>query len=288
VKRVALVTCATLPELDRDDRQLLEPLRALGIEATPAVWDDPMVDWAAFDLVVIRNPWDYTSRRDEFVRWARSVPRLANPGDVVEWNTDKQYLAELAAGGVPIVPTTWLSPGEVANLPGGGRHVVKPSVGAGSVGAAAFSMDDARDAARAAKHTARLLEAGLTVMVQPYLERIEQRGETGVIFVGGKFSHGIAKGAMLVGDRGTEAEGLYKQETITARQPTDAEMEVARLALDSVPGGPHRLLYARIDLVPAVDGAPLLMELELAEPSLFMHTAPGSVDRFADAIAAFA
>ncbi len=283
-KRVALVTCATLPELDTDDQLLIEPLRARGMQPVAAVWDDPYVQWDEFDLTVIRNPWDYPARRDEFVAWTRRVPRLVNPADVVEWNTDKRYLGELAARGVPVVPTTWLSPDEIVTLPAVGRHVLKPSIGAGSLDAAAFSLHDAHEAAMAVEHATRLLHGGSTVMVQPYLDLIEQRGETGLIFVGGELSHAIGKGAMLSGERGLEADGLYKEETITARDATPAELEVARLALNGVPGGPNRLAYARVDLIPGPDGSPLLIELELTEPSLFMKTAPQTAERFADVI----
>ena len=115
--RLALVTCATLPDLDPDDRLLLEPLRHLGVDVTAAIWDDPTVDWAGFDLAVIRSTWDYPARRDVFVDWARRVPRLANPADVIVWNTDKRYLADLAAAGIPIVPTTWLAPDDSVALP---------------------------------------------------------------------------------------------------------------------------------------------------------------------------
>jgi hypothetical protein len=285
-KRVALVTCASLPGLDPDDQLLIEPLRARGIEPHPAVWDDPAVAWHDFDLAVIRNPWDYPGRRDEFVAWARSVPRLANPADVIAWNTDKRYLSDLAAAGIPVVPTTWLTPGEVVVLPAGGRHVLKPSVGAGSIDAAAFSMHYEHEMALALEHAERLLGGGRSVMVQPYLERIEERGETGLIFLGRELSHVIAKGAMLHGERGAGGGGLYRDESIRRRDPTAAELDVARRALAAVPGGPDRLLYARVDLVPGHDDRPLLIELELTEPSLFMTTAAGSAERFAAAIAA--
>jgi glutathione synthase/RimK-type ligase-like ATP-grasp enzyme len=285
--RIALVTCATLPDLDEDDGLLLEPLRGLGAEGVAAVWDDPAVDWAAFDLVVIRSTWDYTSRRDQFVAWARSVPRLANAADVVEWNTDKRYLADLEAAGLPVVPTTWMSD-PAAPLPAQGSVVVKPAVGAGSVDAARFAMHDEHEAQLARDHAARLLAAGHAVMVQPYIDAIERNGETGVIFVGGEYSHAIRKGPMLAGQKQIEAGGLFAEETITSREPTPAELDVARRALGSVPDGPERLLYARVDLVLDAGGNPMLMELELTEPSLFMHASPGSELRFARAIVAHA
>ena len=283
--RVALVTCATLPELDPDDQPLIDQLAALGVRAMPAVWNDTSVEWDGFDLVVVRNTWDYPARRKEFVDWARSVPRLANPADIIEWNTDKRYLAELAAADVPIVPTSWLAPADAVVLPPRGRHVLKPSVGAGSLDAAAFTLHDAHEQALARDHAARLLTSGQTVMVQPYIEQIEERGETALIFLGNVFSHAIAKGAMLVGERGLEAGGLYLQESIATREPTDAEFDVATRALRAVPGGADRLAYARVDLVPDDDGKPLLIELELTEPSLYLAYSEGAALRFAHVLA---
>jgi hypothetical protein len=280
--RIALATCAELPDLDPDEQLVLEPLRALGVEAQPAVWDDTAIDWTAFDLVVIRSTWDYTARRDAFVAWAKSVPRLANPADIVEWNTDKRYLRDLAAAGVPTVPTTWLS-AQPITLPASGTHVLKPAVGAGSVDAARYSMHNEHEARLAHEHVARLLSAGQTVMVQPYLDLIEERGETALIYLGGVFSHAVTKGAMLAADRAM-VEGLYMEETIKPSTPSAAELEIARAALAAVPGGGDRLLYARVDLVPGPDGEPLLIELELTEPSLFLSTAIGSAGALARAV----
>jgi glutathione synthase/RimK-type ligase-like ATP-grasp enzyme len=282
------VTCATLADLDPDDRLLIEPLGELGVDAVAAVWDDVAVEWDAFDLAVVRSTWDYPARRTEFVQWARRVPRLVNPADVIEWNTDKRYLADLGAAGVPTVPTTWLAPGDSIALPTSGRYVLKPSVGAGSLDAAAFTLDDPGEATRAREHAERLLGAGTTVMVQPYLAAIDDRGEAALIFVGGKFSHAITKSAMLRGDRATVAGGLFLEESITPRQPSEAEFTVADDALSAVPGGSHRLAYARIDLVPDADGNPILIELELTEPSLYLAYADGAAERFARALAGLA
>lgn len=286
--RVALVTCADLPDLDADDRLLVRPLEGLGCEVSTPVWDDPAVDWPAFDLVVIRDTWDYPDRRAEFVAWARSVARLANPAGVVEWNTDKRYLSDLAAVGVPVVPTTWLAPGDSVSLPAMGRHVVKPAVGAGSIDAAAYALHDAHEMDLARDHAARLLAADRTVMLQPYITAVEKHGESGLIFLGGEFSHAIVKGAMLAGKHESEADGLYMSESVGAREPSSAEMDVAKAALAAVPGGSRQLAYARVDLVPDQGARPMLIELELTEPSLFLGTAPGAAERFAGLIAKLA
>jgi hypothetical protein len=289
--RVALVTCAELPDLDPDDRLLAAALSARGLPPDAVVWDDPAVDWAGYEMAVLRSPWDYAARRDEFVTWAAKVPGLANPADVVEWNTDKRYLAQLAAAGVPIVPTFWVGPADAWQAPESGVYVVKPAISAGSVDTGRYDLSDPHEAHLARAHVSRLQAAGRLVMVQPYLPAVDTYGETALLFVSGPrgpvFSHAIRKGPMLTGpDEGLAAGELYKQEEITARTPTDAERAVAALALAEVPGGAHRLLYARVDLIPGPDGAPLLVELELTEPSLFLGTADGAPERLAAAVAA--
>ena len=97
---VALATCQEFPQLDDEDRLVIPELGALGIDAVAAVWDDADVDWSAFDAVVLRETWDYSDRRPEFLDWLRrvsAVTLLLNPASVVEWNTDKRYLRDLAA-----------------------------------------------------------------------------------------------------------------------------------------------------------------------------------------------
>ncbi|MBY8872617.1 hypothetical protein K7640_12305 [Micromonospora sp. PLK6-60] len=286
--RVALVTCAALPDLDPDDRLVLAPLAARGIAAEVAVWDDPAVDWSAYDLVVLRSPWDYALRRDEFVAWARTVPALVNPADVVAWNTDKRYLAELSAAGAATVPTEWVAPGEDWTPPADGEYVLKPAVSAGSQDTGRYDMADPEHRELAEAHVRRLSAAGRVTMVQPYLDAVDTAGETALLFLAGPdglaFSHAIRKGPMLTGpDRG-EPE-LYKEERIDARTATPEQRAVAERVLAAVPGGTDRLLYARVDLIPGPDGAPVLVELELTEPSLFVGYADGAPDRLADAIA---
>lgn len=280
--RIALVTCSALPDLDPDDRLVIAPLAGLGIEAVPAIWDDATIDWAGFDLVVLRDPWDYVERRDEFVAWARSVPRLLNPAPVVEWNTHKGYLRELAAAGVPVVPTRWLEPGD-RFAPPDGDFVVKPAISAGSKDTGLYRESDA---ALGIAHVERLLAAGRTVMVQPYLAAVEGSGETALLYFASasgalEFSHAARKGPMLTGpDRGVE--GLYVEEQIDTRRPSAAELAVGALAIAAAPAG---LLYARVDLIAGAGGAPVLIELELTEPSLFLGTADDAAARFARAIA---
>ncbi|MFJ2903247.1 RimK family alpha-L-glutamate ligase [Streptomyces sp. NPDC087212] len=119
--RIALATYdpGSEPHKDQDLPVLLDALRAAGAEADGVCWDDAEADWAGYDLVVLRSTWDYSWRAAEFMAWTErcgKVTRLANPAEVVRWNTDKRYLGDLAAAGVPVVPTSYLAPGDLAGV----------------------------------------------------------------------------------------------------------------------------------------------------------------------------
>ncbi|HQF96503.1 MAG TPA: hypothetical protein PLS46_20215, partial [Microthrixaceae bacterium] len=104
---VALVTCRDMPKPDLDEPVLLEALAAVGVEARRTAWDAD-VDWSSFDLVVLRTPWDYVDRFDDFAAWmaqAAAVTTVLNPPTMVTWNLHKRYLFDLEAAAVPIVPT---------------------------------------------------------------------------------------------------------------------------------------------------------------------------------------
>jgi glutathione synthase/RimK-type ligase-like ATP-grasp enzyme len=281
--RVALVTAAVARGLDDDLPPLTAALSAAGVSHAVVDWDDPGVDWAAFELVVVRSVWDYTRRRDELLAWADRVAaltRLANPAGVLRWNSDKRYLNDLGRAGVPVVPTAFAAPGEAVAWPDADEVVVKPAVSAGALDTERYPAARRADAQA---HVARLHADGRTAMVQPYLRAVEdERAETLLVMLGGDFSHALRKGPLLV--PGLElVGGLYVEEDIRPATPTGAELRAAEAALAAVPGDAGDLLYARVDLVGGEAG-PVLMELELVEPSLFLAHAPGGADRVARAI----
>jgi O-ureido-D-serine cyclo-ligase len=195
---------------------------------------------------------------------------------------------------VPVVPTRFVEPGADVRatlreflmrgtVDAGQRgefaeFVVKPSIGAGSRDTARYRRDDT---ARAIAHIERLLAAGRSTILQPYLDRVDQAGETALIHFGGRFSHAIRKGPLLRAGAGL-VDGLFAPEEITPREPDDAERLVAAAACAAMPFEP--LLYARVDLIRDPAGAPVLLELELTEPSLFLAHAPGAAERLVQAL----
>lgn len=289
--RIALVTCAALPDLDADDHLLRDALRARGAEVVAAVWDDAAVDWGSFNLVLVRSAWDYHERRDAFLAWAdrvAAVTALHNPVQVLRWNTDKTYLGEVAGAGLATVPTTILRTADdvVAWSPptDAGSVVVKPTVSAGSNNTTRHPNDpDGISAARA-----RLLEhiaQGRVMMAQPYLDSVDAAGETALLFFGGVFSHAIRKGPLLdLANDGARVADLYLKETIDPRTPGGDELALAQKVLASLPFATP--LYARIDIIRDADGAPVVLEVELTEPSLFFAHGDGAADRLADEISA--
>jgi hypothetical protein len=252
------------------------------------VWDDPAVDWHSYDRVVLRSTWDDTDRFDEFVAWCRSVgDRLRNPPDTIAWNADKRYLSDLE---VDTVPTHFVAPGHP--MPAlVGECVIKPSVSAGARDTGRFdhTADD-----RAQALLTRIHAAGRTAMVQPYLRSVETVGETSLVFFAGALSHALTKRAVLrPNEIAPPVEGELPVAAATLGEgtvvPSTARDDELALALAALSGVTRRFgvpTYARVDLLRGDDGRPQLVELELIEPALYLHRAPGSDARFADAVRA--
>lgn len=287
--RVALVSSAEARHHDTDLPLITAALGTLGIASEIIDWDTAAADWGQFDAAVVRSPWDYHRRYDEFLAWLEAVSastRLFNDAGVIRWNTDKTYLAELAAAGLPVIPTIFVGGAQAlvdATEAGvlSGDVVVKPTVSAGSNNTERHRSTRVR----AVAHVASLIDMQMTAMVQPYQGAIDEMGESGLLYFNGVYSHAFRKGAILsTGDN--VKNGLFTEEDIGEREATAAERGLGDRVMAYVTarfGAPP--LYARVDMVPGTGGEPVLMEVELAEPSLFLHTSHGAAGRFAGAVA---
>lgn len=285
---IALVSSATSRDLDTDLPYLVRAFADRGVTAEIVDWDTADEDWTRFSSAVIRSPWDYHRRFDEFLTWLDRVSGLTtvhNSPEIIRWNLDKHYLAELAADGLETIPTTWLESDadvDAAMEALGGDVVVKPTVSAG----ANNSWRHTNDATGAAAHAREILALGKSVMVQPYQRFIDDRGETGMLYFGGEYSHAFRKGAILT-NGSMQHNDLYVEEEIAARKPNEQERELGDAVVEFVTRKFGTApLYARVDVVKGSRGVPVLMEVELAEPSFFVHVAPGSPERFVGAVLA--
>ncbi|HEV2777310.1 MAG TPA: hypothetical protein VGV90_17105 [Solirubrobacteraceae bacterium] len=284
---VALATCAEHP-VDAEGHLLLAALRALAVRAEPVIWtDEPEGGWDAYDLVVVRATWDYTFALPRFLDWTRAIgdERLLNPPDVIAWNADKRYLADLRDAGVSTIATEHLPPGAPLKPPPG-RFVVKPAVAGGARGAQVF--DDERHA-DARSHVARLHAGGHDLLVQPYLAAVDgDEGETALVFIEGALSHAMRKGPLLALDVPAVQTGFRAEQMSVVPAPAPDVVALGRRTLAAVyerfSRGP--LLYARVDILRDAQGQPAVLELELIEPSLFLDFVPGSAEALARAIVA--
>lgn len=281
--RVALATCLALPGLDEEDAPLVPALQALGIDGVPLVWNEPSVDWGAFDLVVVRDTWDYPNKVAAFLEWIDRVAvrtPLLNPPAMLRWNIDKRYLRELAAKAVPIVPTRWVERGEAVDLAGllgtegWGEAVLKPVV---SAGARRTRMVTPASVPEGARFLAEQLTQR-AMMIQPYLREVSSVGELSLLYFNDQFSHAVRK-IPAAGDFRVQTEHGGRVLAVT---PSEAEAAAGRQVLEALG---EEALYARVDLLQGADGVIRLLELEVIEPSMFLRWDAEAPGRFASAIA---
>ncbi len=261
---------------------LLPAFADRGVDARWEIWDDQEVDWSS-GLVAVRSTWDYAWRREEFLAWARSVPWMLNSAELFAWNTDKSYLAELAAAGVPVVPTFVVEgeedlPAAIAEVSPDDwpRAVVKPTVGAGGRGLVVF---DGTDGGPPDLDESRL-GAGPWV-VQPLVDSVRTEGETSVFVLDGQVVSQVRK-VPAAGE--IRVHEQYGGSTVAVPVSEEAA-ELARRAVtaaETLVG--DRLDYARVDQMRLADGTLAISELEVTEPGLYLEILPGNGAAFADLV----
>lgn len=262
-----------------DDHELRLALASLGVAVRPVLWGG---ETPPGTTVVIRSTWDYVDHVDRFRAWLDHLDEVGatvhNPTSTIRWNLHKRYLTDLAARGVPVVPTRLLAQGspvtlaEIASATGWDDVVVKPAIGA----TARLTIHQAREGTEAAAaHLARVLVAE-DVLVQPFVPSITSQGETSVVAVAGTPVHAVRKRAKA-GEWRVQYDFGGTVEPIGLDDDLVRAARIVLAALDTVP------LSARIDLA-RFDGELHLMELELIEPNLFFDLVPASAKRFAEAL----
>jgi glutathione synthase/RimK-type ligase-like ATP-grasp enzyme len=241
-------------------------LSGAGAEVTPVAWTEAEA-LSAFDLVLPLVAWGYHLEYDRWLaflaRAEREAWRLVNPPELLRWNGDKAYLAELGEAGVPTVPTLAVEACCDADLEEARRRfgsdwlVIKPPVSASATGAHRIGVgDDLPEDSR-----------GKPMIVQPLIEEISRTGEFSLMLFDGEFSHAVVKRPRSGDFRVQEHHG---GETRPCDAPPAGAIELAQAALAAAPA---RATYARVDIVPDDSGKLRIMELELIEPALFLHHA---------------
>lgn len=275
---VALASCAALPEPDLDEAPTLAALQGAGLTAETLAWDDPGADFSRARMTVVRATWNYPEEPERFLSWverASSVSEMWNSPRAIRWNLHKSYLLQLERAGVPVTPTHLARKGdsnslsEILGKRGWSDVVIKPAISAAS----RLTLRAGKDSLDRGEAHFRSLVAREDVLVQPYLKSVDEYGERALIWIDGELTHAVRKSPRFLG----------QDESVTGPLPiTPAETKVAEAAL-AVVDAP--LLYARIDVAPGSEGTPVVMELELIEPSLFFPQFPPALERFVRGVA---
>lgn len=268
--------------VENEDDILLKFLKTKGLDITMEVWNDPNVDWKTYDVAVLKSPWDYFDKINEFYQWLNKLEELnlnlLNPVKVVKWNSDKHYLREIADAGLPVTPTLYLEKGVTPNLGScfeklkSETLIVKPCISGGSKNTIKVTKANLAQVSSLVQEYLRE-EA---YMVQPFLKEIETEGEWSLLFFNGKFSHSLLKKAK----QGDFRVQHYLGGTIHSETAPDS---LVRSAEEYVKQFAKGCLYARVDGL-IVKGEFMLMELELIEPFLFLFTNPDSYQNYYEAL----
>ncbi len=285
---VAFTAPPTFPNLHDDWPLVRAALAEVGVDSVPVVWSDPSADWSSFDLVVANGAWDGIHDPDAFLAWVavrerHGTPMVNSPG-TLRWSLDKRYLRELEAAGVPIVPTSWVEPGgrEVGVAPSEGEVVVKPSISGGGHRTARYRPDEHQDASA---HVRDLVASGRTAMIQPYQTSVDERGELGLVFLAGEFSHAIQKDPMIRRGVGP-LDSLIENQVVRAAAASEGQIDLGQRAVAVAEALLGPTTYARVDIVEAADGGQALLELELLDPVLFFPQHPDAAATYARVLSA--
>lgn len=250
-------------------------LERAGLRVEGRAWVDS-ADFGDFDLVLPLLTWGYHRAGPAWQAavgdWAARGIRLQNPASVLKWNADKLYLGKLSEQGAPVVSTRYLDSvtddglNQAAADFGTDQLIAKPQVSASAWQTIRWSPGAPLDGGPEGP-----------AIVQPFLPAILDEGEISLIYVAGAFSHAIRK-RPSPGDFRVQPE---HRGIITAHHPAADERAAADAILAAVE---EELLYARVDICRDRDGAPVLMELELVEPDLYLQHDPGRGAAFAEAV----
>lgn len=252
-----------------------EALRKAGFQVSARPWTAPG-DLAPFAAVLPLVVWGYHERYKEWLALLdrlESTVRVINPPALLRWNSDKAYLAELDAKGVPTVQTMTVEAldehvlAEARERFGCEQLVVKPPVSASATGTFRLRAGDGVPAEA----------AGRPMLVQPFMASIADHGEYSVMLFTGRFSHAILK---------TPRSGDFRVQPHLGgtEKPCEAPAGAIDLAKAALAAAPAEAAYARVDMVTDGQGDLRIMELELIEPALWLQHAPDEGAAFASAL----
>ncbi|MDR9419860.1 RimK family alpha-L-glutamate ligase [Gracilimonas sp.] len=266
----------------KEDRLVKEALEAKGLKVCRKDWADEEFDWSKTRNILFRTNWDYFDRYEEFTEWLQSVSlktNFINSIELVSWNSDKHYLADLSKKGIRIISTRYLPLNshldieELKNLTGWENMVIKPTVG--GAGRHTYKITP-KNIGEMSMKLAPLMKRE-DFMIQPFQYSVAEVGEVSMMIFGNEFSHAVLKKAKPGDFRVQDDHGG----TVHHYEPTQEEIEFALSAVEACPSLPA---YARVDIIRDNDGVLAVSELEIIEPELWFRFKPEAAPLLADQV----
>ncbi|CAF1098367.1 unnamed protein product [Adineta steineri] len=268
--------------IKNEDVVLVQYLQEKGIDIKIEVWTDSDVKWETYDAIIVKSPWDYHYKLDQFNTWLEMLKyqniRILNPYDRIKWNSDKHYLQHIENAGLKIIPTFWLKKNEKPDLLkyfkllSTEKIVIKPSISASALNTFVHNQDDIIEAILKIE---QLLQEQ-DFIIQPFMNQIQTIGEWSFIFFNGEFSHSVLK---------TPKSGDFRVQSSFGgvAHLKSAPNQLIQYAKKYVEIFAKDCLFTRVDGLD-IDGQFFLMELELIEPYLFLLHDKNSFERFYKAL----
>lgn len=286
MKKCALLTINDLSDFESYDHLLIGPMQEYGWDVSFIPWDKHNQNWNNFDLVIVRSTWNYQNHLNDFLDVLRvidqSKPLLLNPLPLIEWNINKTYLEDLKKNGIPIIPSLFYENFEIDevwnsfNTFDSEKIIIKPMVGANADRIMLLNKSDTIEKLKKTLDTYK----DRPFILQPFINSIKKDGEVSLIFFNNEFSHALSKVPKIGDFRVQEEHGG------TLKLLNNLDKKIINLCEKILHTLPYYCFYARIDLV--IDkGHPLLMEIEVIEPSLYFNLESKSTDLFAKKVSDF-
>lgn len=254
---------------DTEHDSLLQYLKDKGLDIHKEEWANENADWRQYSCIVLKAPWDYVAKTQQFYRWLEKIKSLDiplhNPAGIVRWNSDKHYLQEIANAGLKVIPTSFLEQGtkfeanKYLKIFNAGTVIVKPCISGASNNTFKLSGQDT-----AAETMINNLLEHEAMMVQPFMPQVNDEGEWSLVFFNGRFSHALLKTPAPEDFRSQPKFGGI----VAARVPAPRLLHAAGKYVSQFAKG---CLFARVDGL-IIDDEFYLMELELIDPFLFLST----------------
>ena len=271
-----------------DDDLVHEPLQKLGWKVENVPWDKS-VDWDAFNLVVIRSPWDYQKHLHRFMEVLNTIEKsnaiLLNSLELVQWNLNKNYLFELETKGVELVPTLKHASPKPSDIENAFNRfqtealIVKPIIGANADDTFLLTREELTDSSvKGDLSEITTIFQERECLIQPFMQNIVDEGEFSLMYFQGELSHVVLKTA-AAGDYRIQEE--HGGGVTTIEKPEPALIDSANKVMSALSETP---LYARVDLVRTRQNSFALMEFELIEPCLYFKFSKDAPRNFANCI----